>query len=349
MSQSFLSKQPEQTDGCFSHVCYTLFADIIFFLFPSHHLKTVNKQLATFFEDEDITDICSSSVSIEGFVREFDENSLRKELMNTKFDFGEKSQFNGKTFNEIFKEKGFNEIKIVFDTEDFFVHRLEVYNHKVDVHHLLIQLFIRCEHSLSVHSCRDFSNSIFKNALQEGAEVTKNYFKNPTISVTTVEWLRIQDYTSYDKEKMLLPSQLHNGLGLTREVHRTVQHYATQYNRDGVSNTPEQWHNALQYLKLDPPFKFLNPAFEGIFLSINEAVKEDIQTKGYSQVVWAISSRCLKRRDSGEKFDWLKMEQISPISKEMNGYFDSDKYKEIVKKNFRPDNLYIDWNMFHPM
>ena len=44
------------------------------------------------------------------------------------------------------------------------------------------------------------------------------------------------------------------------------------------------------------------------------------------------------------KKNWLKLEQMSPLSDEMNQYFNSKEYKEMVKNNYHPENIYIDWD-----
>ncbi|BFU23971.1 hypothetical protein KM1_045780 [Entamoeba histolytica HM-3:IMSS] len=344
---SYLTKEESTTeDGCALRYFNYLYELLVSIFFPQQQLKKVNKQLSVFFEDED-NELISNKVCVDGFLGKFNETQLQHELLD--YRFGPESTFCGKSFKEIFKEKGFNNLKIVFDTEDYYIHRCQVYNESIDMQHLLIQLFIRCDHTLFIWSSKSFSNSIFQEQLVKGNEFIKNHFKHPNLNVTIVEWLRVQDYRHYCKNKMLLPSQLHTGLGLTREIHYCVQHYAKQSQRDGISNTPEQWHNALQYLRLNPPFKFLNPAYEGIFLSINEAVKNDIKEKGFAEVVWALTSKCLKRKDNGERFEWLKMEQISPMSQELKMYFNSNEYNALVNENYHPENLFIDWDLFYPV
>lgn len=156
----------------------------------------------------------------------------------------------------------------------------------------------------------------------------------------------MQDYRQKCQNKLLLPSQYHTGLGITKEIHQCVQLYSNRQKRDGISNTPEQWHNALQYLKLTTPFRFLNPTYEGIFLSINDAVQQDIVSHGFVEVAWAVASKCLRRRDNGEAFEWIKLEQISPLSTLLINYFSSERYQSIVNENYHPENLYIDWARF---
>ena len=320
-------------------------------LFPKQNLKQINKDLSVFFEDIETEEMTGKEVNVEGFLGIYNEDELQKELIN--YTFGKESIHCGKSFEQILSEKGFQDIKIVFDTEDFYIHRLQIYNEIVDMQHLLIQLFIRCDNIVSLETNKQHSNHTFSDELSQGVEFTRKYFREHfhnkgNLNVTNVEWLRIQDYRQQCENKILLPSQLHSGLGLTREVHLCVQHFSKKQQRDGIINTPEQWHNACHYLKMNPPFQFINPVYEGIFLSINDAIKNDIEEKGFVEVVWAITSQCLRRKDNGEKIEWLKLEQMSPLSDEMNQYFNSKEYKEMVKNNYHPENIYIDWDKYGP-
>ncbi|KAL7722015.1 Uncharacterized protein QTN25_000790 [Entamoeba marina] len=337
-SSDYLTSDTSDNDSCYIFSWISLIYSLIF---PSESRKKTNKKLSVFFED----DLLDDTDSVKGFLGYLNEKKLEKEILS--FRFGESSIYNGKTFSEIMKEKGFNDLIFDFDTSDYYIHRLQIYNKSIDMQHILVQLFLRCDDTMSVKTIRSFTGSIFQEQLIKGNKFILDYFKKPELSVTMVEWLRLQDFTQRCDDRMLLPSQLHSGLKLTREAHIILQTYSRKQHREGIVNTPEQWHNALQYLKLNPPFRFLNPAFEGIFLSINEAVKKDITTHGFDKVSWAVCSKCLRRRDNNARFEWIKMEQMSPLSKHMEEYFQSQEYQEMVMLNYDPNNLYIDWSLFY--
>ena len=209
-----------------------------------------------------------------------------------------------------------------------------------------MQLFLRVETAVHVPTARTVAPGVVRRAVEAGNAVVRRVLGATTLEMTQVEWLRLQDYRVKAADAALLPSQLHPGLHLMKEVHELLLHFARQQGRDGILNTPEAWHNALLYIRTDPPLRFLNPAFEGLFLAINDAVAADVARVGLAEVSWAISRGCLRHRPTGERVEWVKMEQVGALSPALEAYFASPEYTAEVARHRDAAALWIDWSLF---
>ena len=161
--------------------------------------------------------------------------------------------------------------------------------------------------------------------------------------MTIIEWLRLQDYRLQPKRnQMILPNQIHPGLGIGHEIEEAILHFIAKKGRDGLLNTPEYWYNAYLYYTTTC-FHFLNPVFEGYFRSITESVRKDLETHRLPKVAWAIAQGKLFHRPTGTKVIWTAQEQIAPISSRLRAYF-GRKYFDMVMKNYHPKDYYIQWD-----
>lgn len=161
------------------------------------------------------------------------------------------------------------------------------------------------------------------------------------LDMTIIDWLRLQDYR-LQASSMILPNQIHPGLGIGHEIEEVLMYMIRRKKRDGAFNTPEHWYNAYMYYNYCH-FHFLNPAFEGIFRSINESIRKDIETKKLTKVAWAVTQGKLYHRLTGLPFKWVMTEQVCPMSRRMKKYFDND-YTNIVMRNYHPKDYYIKWD-----
>ncbi|KAL7722016.1 Uncharacterized protein QTN25_000790 [Entamoeba marina] len=114
-SSDYLTSDTSDNDSCYIFSWISLIYSLIF---PSESRKKTNKKLSVFFED----DLLDDTDSVKGFLGYLNEKKLEKEILS--FRFGESSIYNGKTFSEIMKEKGFNDLIFDFDTSDYYIHRV---------------------------------------------------------------------------------------------------------------------------------------------------------------------------------------------------------------------------------
>ena len=167
---------------------------------------------------------------------------------------------------------------------------------------LLVQFFVRRDTSFSVMETKSFTTTesgvpaYYANAFNEGIKHLRGYFGQKRLQMLVIEWLRLQNPRQSFGERMPLPGQMHPGLGIGSEIDSVLVGLATDSHRDGILNLPEHWYNAYLYTKSSRPYKFMNPAFQGFFQSICDALEDDIRTRGLPTVAWAIFRGLLRCR-----------------------------------------------------
>lgn len=167
---------------------------------------------------------------------------------------------------------------------------------------LLVQFFVRRDTSFSVMETKSFTTAesgvpaYYANAFNEGIKHLRGYFGQKRLQMLVIEWLRLQNPRQSFGERMPLPGQMHPGLGLGSEIDSVLVGLATDSHRDGILNLPEHWYNAYMYTKSSKPYKFMNPAFQGFFQSICDALEDDIRARGLPTVAWAIFRGLLRCR-----------------------------------------------------
>jgi hypothetical protein len=154
---------------------------------------------------------------------------------------------------------------------------------------------------------------------------------------------------------------MHPGLGVGPEIEYLIVELANRSQRDGILNIPEHWYNAVLYSRAMRPYHFLNPAFEGFFLSITAALQPEIASRGLAIVAWAIFRGllcCMPPLDPGVshgedslvirrpvRVRWVPQEQVCPLTGRLGEYFDSPRYRDAVRKYYRPELFSILWDV----
>ena len=169
-------------------------------------------------------------------------------------------------------------------------------------HNLMVQFFVRRDTSFSVMETKSFTSAesgvpaYYADAFNEGLKHLRGYFGQKRLQMLVIEWLRLQNPRQSFGERMPLPGQIHPGLGIGTEIDSVLIDLATSSHRDGILNLPEHWYNAYLYTRSRRPYKFLNPAFQGYFQSICDALEDDVRTRGLPAVAWAIFRGLLRCR-----------------------------------------------------
>jgi len=323
------------------------------------------------------------------FLDTYSEADLRGFFSSFRFETG---RYVGKNFYEMFEQLGFTHLIFSIDVSDHFVHRVSLYDTKECPGNLLAQLFIRRETTFSVLNTKKFDPKAagvpqyYAHGFDEGLAYLHQYFcgtdgkigssdgnhtgqtssawfgkgkldENPhLLQMIAIEWLRFQNPKKAWGNMIPLPGQFHPGLGSVDDMQTLLQQLCEKRNRDGVLNIPEHWHNAYVYSRMRWSYHFLNPAFEGFFLSTRTALEKDIKERGLAMVAWAVKLGLLRCRVPPELLAegddatttcvirWVGQEQVTSSKQKLIKYFESPKYKELVKKYTRPDLFYIDWS-----
>lgn len=250
------------------------------------------------------------------------------------------------------------------------------------------RLFIRRETTFSVLNTKSFDPKAagvpeyYSHGFEEGLSYLRGYFygsnmtesknngmqtmpwcrerkigENPhLLQMIAIEWLRFQNPKKPWGTMVPLPGQFHPGLGSVDDMQMLLQQLCEKRDRDGVLNIPEHWHNAYVYSRMRWSYHFLNPAFEGFFLSTRIALEKDLKERGLAMVAWAVNLGLLRCRVPQEMVNkgvdplttfaikWVGQEQVTAAKPKLLEYFSSSGYKDMVRKYTRPELFYIDWS-----
>ncbi len=154
-----------------------------------------------------------------------------------------------------------------------------------------------------------------------------------------LDWLTLQNpLLNFSLEKSPLPGQSRPGLNLGKKVFDIFVYLARLSRRDGVLAFPNYFHNALLFSRY---FHFLNPGKLGEVLAIRATFPE----VSFKKLAWIVYLDCMRDKN-GRKYEWEAEEQIFPLNKALNNYFDSKSYKDKVKKSQAQLSFKIDWECY---
>ncbi|CAB4394546.1 unnamed protein product [Rhizophagus irregularis] len=265
--------------------------------------------------------------------------------------------------------KGYKDIVISFDTSDYFVHKLSLTDKsllnftstiKSINGQFLINLFIRKKkfilsdfktyqilRRIETFNENDEEDNFIKNIKYINGFGAMEVYKfmesqlNDKYSLYLIEWICMQDPCSkFSQNRPQFPGQNYPGLRIGRKVNNMLIDLA--HKGDGLSNIPENFHNAYIYHTQD--YTFLNPAFQAYFDCLCDSLKNDLKVHGLSAVSWAFHNGHVKNLN-GEIEIWKPEEQVYPISSKLSSYFVSHGYKSLYNIFRKRDyQVSIDWN-----
>lgn len=318
---------------------------------------------------------------IPKFLGRYSEKEVRRLFEEFRFNSG---SHKGMNFNELFTKLGFDPSHLVFDISDadMDVSGITMYDTSKTPDKLVAQLYINKTRRFGIAKSKMLNSlqssagvamswlpSFYREGLAQGCEYFRSYKFHPRpqvpddtaeLDLVHIEWLRFQNPRKKGESTSYLPGQLSPGLGIVKEMHMLLEELCVKNNRDGVINNPEYFYNALMYSSFTQwPYKFLNPAFEGFFQSMKQALFQEIQTRGLAKVAWAINFgavRCavFDSLEAARKFDstteapdyvtvkWETQEQGYAITQRFKSYFESSGYKKLVKEYTLPQLFSID-------
>jgi len=222
------------------------------------------------------------------------------------------------------RRRGVDGVRIVFDFQDAFRHRMRVYAHEMEKDDPpLIDLIVR--------------EGILQLEHREGQREGKSEHH---FSVLVIEWICLQNPSAlFTPDRPPLPGQEFPGLGIGYEAHEFLVVVGMRLKKDGIMNRPQYAHNARLYHE---KFKFVDPVKEGRLI----ALTRDTGDYNLADVSWAVYHECLKDAATGETVPWDGGKQVYPLSVKLRNHFLSDDYLNRVWETVANTRYVIDWNLF---
>ncbi|HSA94415.1 MAG TPA: hypothetical protein VLJ16_00085 [Acidobacteriota bacterium] len=157
----------------------------------------------------------------------------------------------------------------------------------------------------------------------------------PPLKALAFEWLTLQNpLDTFDEPFIPLPGQTRPGLRMRSRIMDLFVYLARVSRKDCLMAFPAYFHNAVLFSRY---FHFWNPAKEAEVL----AIRRTFSHMPFRQLAWAVHLNCLRRPD-GRVFEWTAEEQLYPLTRPIKEYFDSRRYRELVKTGLRDAAFTVD-------
>ena len=183
---------------------------------------------------------------------------------------------------------------------------------------LLFQLFMR-----KIQSFDTLKQTDINKVYGSDARIVHKVLEWRDLDLLQIEWLLLQNPWASMESGQLFPGQKFPGLGIGPIVLKLFREMTSHQKRDGMVNVPMYFHNGLLFSRF---FMFLNPKFEGIFLTLVADLKDDLRTYGLPAVSNAILQGRLIFKPEAKRVVWVAEEQFFPSSLRMRNYFNSEDY-----------------------
>src|SRR5512141_430681 len=157
----------------------------------------------------------------------------------------------------------------------------------------------------------------------------------PPQKVLAFEWLTLQNPLAKRGEPFSpLPGQTRPGLSMRSKIMDLFVYLGRLTHKDSLLAFPAYFHNGVLFSRY---FHFWNPAKEAEVL----AIRRTFSHMPFRQLAWVVHLNCLRRAD-GTVYEWQAEEQLYPFTRPLKDYFDSRRYKEIVKTGLKTLQFTVD-------
>ncbi len=222
---------------------------------------------------------------------------------------------------EHLESKGFNKLHLEINVDEALINHLKIYYRENTPENILINL--RVSESRFVPE---------KRFIEERSDIF-------VLDMVVIEWLYAQNpFEDFDPEKPQLPRQKKPGLGSLNYLMEIMYHVAKEVVKDGFMDVPEHFHGAVMYSR---KFRFFNPIHEAIL----KAILRDLSHYSLVDLSWGMITKTIIDKSTGEPQDYESSEQIFPVSRRMQEYFSSRKYREQFKEAYDQKEYYLDYNL----
>lgn len=162
----------------------------------------------------------------------------------------------------------------------------------------------------------------------------------PEFNFLTLEWLTLQNpLLEFSQKKTPLPGQKYPGLSLGKKVVDLFIYLARLNRNDGILAFPSYFHNALLFSRY---FHFVNPEKKAEVM----AIRKTFSKISFKELAWIVHLDCLLVNGKNI-YKWTAQEQIHPMTKQLEKYFNSRQYKDKVKDAQKHNVYTINWEAYY--
>jgi hypothetical protein len=161
----------------------------------------------------------------------------------------------------------------------------------------------------------------------------------PPQKALAFEWLTLQNpLVMFGEHFTPLPGQTRPGLSMRARIMDLFLYLGRLTRKDCLLAFPAYFHNAVLFSRY---FHFWNPRKEAEVL----AIRRTFSHMPFKQLAWVVHLNCLRRED-GSVYEWAAEEQLYPMTRPLKEYFDSRRYKDVVKGGRKGPVFSVDWAEF---
>ncbi len=206
------------------------------------------------------------------------------------------------------------------DSSDYPLQRLQIFLREPDPENVIVDVKVKeCE--------------FVPKTTVEGLPVL------PPQKALAFEWLTLQNPLAKRGEPFSpLPGQTRPGLSMRSKIMDLFAYLGRLTRKDCLLAFPAYFHNGVLFSRY---FHFWNPRKEAEVL----AIRREFNHMPFRQLAWVVHLDCLRRAD-GSVYEWQAEEQLYPFTRPLEDYFDSRRYREIVKTGLKTLKFTVDRDEF---
>ncbi|MGZ5554190.1 MAG: hypothetical protein ACXW3H_00310 [Candidatus Aminicenantales bacterium] len=206
------------------------------------------------------------------------------------------------------------------DSSDYPLQRLQIFLREPDPENVIVDVKVKeCE--------------FVPKTTVEGLPVL------PPQKALAFEWLTLQNPLAKRGEPFSpLPGQTRPGLSMRSKIMDLFGYLGRLTRKDCLLAFPAYFHNGVLFSRY---FHFWNPRKEAEVL----AIRREFNHMPFRQLAWVVHLNCLRRAD-GSVYEWQAEEQLYPFTRPLEDYFDSRRYREIVKTGLKTLKFTVDRDEF---
>ncbi|MGZ5478485.1 MAG: hypothetical protein ACXWGZ_02745 [Candidatus Aminicenantales bacterium] len=206
------------------------------------------------------------------------------------------------------------------DSSDYPLQRLQIFLREPDPENVIVDVKVKeCE--------------FVPKTTVEGLPVL------PPQKALAFEWLTLQNPLAKRGEPFSpLPGQTRPGLSMRSKIMDLFGYLGRLTRKDCLLAFPAYFHNGVLFSRY---FHFWNPRKEAEVL----AIRREFNHMPFRQLAWVVHLNCLRRAD-GSVYEWQAEEQMYPFTRPLKEYFDSRRYREIVKTGLKTLKFTVDRDEF---
>jgi|SRR5665647_603172 len=206
------------------------------------------------------------------------------------------------------------------DSSDYPLQRLQIFLREPDPENVIVDVKVKeCE--------------FVPKTTVEGLPVL------PPQKALAFEWLTLQNPLAKRGEPFSpLPGQTRPGLSMRSKIMDLFAYLGRLTRKDCLLAFPAYFHNGVLFSRY---FHFWNPRKEAEVL----AIRREFNHMPFRQLAWVVHLNCLRRAD-GSVYEWQAEEQMYPFTRQLKDYYDSRRYREIVKTGLKTLKFTVDRDEF---